>query len=298
MLTKTVENAQKKVEEQNFLIRKRVLEYDDVMNEQRRIVYKYRREILEGRDMSEIARDEMEGVIERLVDEYTPGDVLEDWDMGEMETQLRQIWPINVEVGSLAPEQVDREKLKDELDDDAMSAYDEREGVFGEELMRYLERSILLQVIDNRWREHLYDMDYLREGIHLRGFAQIDPLVAYKNEGFGMFEELMHSIWEEFSKLIFHVEVEVNQAQQAFGPNGGNAPAALSYSGGTPDGQPSALQQVAAGAGPIEVGAGTAAGNGGSEVVETVVKSEHENIGRNDPCWCGSGKKYKKCHGA
>src|SRR3954453_10697228 len=266
MLTKTVENAQKKVEEQNFLIRKRVLEYDDVMNEQRRIVYKYRREILEGRDMSEIARDEMEGVIERLVDEYTPGDVLEDWDMGEMETQLRQIWPLSVEVSSLAPEQVDREKLKDELDDDAMNAYDEREGVFGEELMRYLERSILLQVIDNRWREHLYDMDYLREGIHLRGFAQIDPLVAYKNEGFGMFEELMHSIWEEFSKLIFHVEVEVNpaQAQQAFGPNGGNAPAALSYSGGTAHAQPSALQQVAAGAGPIEVGAGTAAGNGGT----------------------------------
>ncbi len=104
MLTKTVENAQKKVEEQNFLIRKRVLEYDDVMNEQRRIVYKYRREILEGRDMSEIARDEMEGVIERLVDEYTPGDVLEDWDMAELETQLRQIWPVSVEVGSLAPE--------------------------------------------------------------------------------------------------------------------------------------------------------------------------------------------------
>ena len=94
MLTKTVENAQKKVEEQNFLIRKRVLEYDDVMNEQRRVVYKYRREILEGRDMSDVARDEMEGVIERLVDEYTPGDVLEEWDMPELETQLRQIWPV------------------------------------------------------------------------------------------------------------------------------------------------------------------------------------------------------------
>ena len=127
MLTKTVENAQKKVEEQNFLIRKRVLEYDDVMNEQRRVVYKYRREILEGRDMSEIARDELEGVIERLVDEYTPGDVLEDWDMPELETQLRQIWPVGIDVASMAPETVDREKLKDELDDDAMNAYDERE---------------------------------------------------------------------------------------------------------------------------------------------------------------------------
>jgi preprotein translocase subunit SecA len=305
MLTKTVEGAQKKVEEQNFLIRKRVLEYDDVMNEQRRIVYKYRREILEGRDMSEIARDEMEGVVERLVDQYTPGDELEEWDMPDLETQLQQIWPVGVEVGSLAPEAVEREKLKDELDEDLMNAYDERERLFGDELMRYLERSILLQVIDNRWREHLYDMDYLREGIHLRGFAQIDPLVAYKNEGFAMFEELMHSIWEEFSKLIFHVEVEVDaaQAQQAFG-GGDGQPAALSYSGGTPDSQPSALQQVAAGAGvgagQIEAVAGAAPeGNGATEVVETVVKDEREkDIGRNDPCWCGSGKKYKKCHGA
>ena len=300
MLTKTVENAQKKVEEQNFLIRKRVLEYDDVMNEQRRVVYKYRREILEGRDISETARDEIEGVIERLVDEYTAGDLLEEWDMEELETQLRQIWPVSVEVGSLAPEAVDREQLKDELDDDAMSAYDEREAQLGGELMRYLERSILLQVIDNRWREHLFDMDYLREGIHLRGFAQIDPLVAYKNEGFSMFEELMHSIWEEFSKLVFHAEIQIEPGQQL--PESAPEPANLDYSGGTLEAQPSALQQVAAagGGGAIEVAAAQAAGpsNGGSEVVETVVKDEHDKIGRNDPCWCGSGKKYKKCHGA
>jgi preprotein translocase subunit SecA len=307
MLTKTVENAQKKVEEQNFLIRKRVLEYDDVMNEQRRVVYKYRREILEGRDMSETARDEIEGVVERLVDEYTAGDLLEEWDLGELETQLRQIWPVSIDVASLAPETVDRERLKDDLDDDAMNAYDEREEQLGEELVRYVERSILLQVIDNRWREHLFDMDYLREGIHLRGFAQIDPLVAYKNEGYTMFEELMHSIWEEFSKLVFRAEVEIEGS-----PNGAPAaaePDGFDYSGGTLDAQPSALQQVAAaggGASAVDVAAAQAAGpgNGGgngagaAEVVETVVKDEHDKIGRNDPCWCGSGKKYKKCHGA
>jgi preprotein translocase subunit SecA len=305
MLTKTVEGAQKKVEEQNFLIRKRVLEYDDVMNEQRRVVYRYRREILEGRDMSDIARDELEGVIERLADEYTPGDDLEDWDMPGLEQQLRQIWPVGIEVGSRSPETIEREGLKDELDEDAMSAYDEREQKLGEELMRYLERSILLQVIDNRWREHLYDMDYLREGIHLRGFAQIDPLVAYKNEGFAMFEELMHSIWEEFSKLVFNAEIEIDPSQAMEGSFGGNGgvPTALDYSGGTPDAQPSALQEVAAGGG-LSVTEGTAAPNGGgngappAEVVETVVKDERENIGRNDPCWCGSGKKFKKCHGA
>jgi preprotein translocase subunit SecA len=304
MLTKTVENAQKKVEEQNFLIRKRVLEYDDVMNEQRRVVYKYRREVLEGRDMSDVARDELEGVVERLVDEYTPGDDLEDWDLAELEVQLRQIWPVGIEVAGMAPEQVEREKLKDALDDDAMSAYDEREQQLGTELMRHLERSILLQVIDNRWREHLYDMDYLREGIHLRGFAQIDPLVAYKNEGFGMFEELMHSVWEEFSKLVFHAEVQVEPEGVEGVFTGNGEPTALDYSGGTPEAQPSALQQVAAQGGMPQSGqsaeeaAEAALGNGAAEPVETVVKDEHDKIGRNDPCWCGSGKKYKKCHGA
>jgi preprotein translocase subunit SecA len=301
MLTKTVENAQKKVEEQNFLLRKRVLEYDDVMNEQRRVVYRYRREILEGRDISENARDEIEGVIERLVDEYTAADLLEEWDLEELETQLRQIWPVGVEVASLSPETVDREKLKDALDEDAMSAYDEREEKLGDELMRFLERSLLLQVIDNRWREHLFDMDYLREGIHLRSFAQIDPLVAYKNEGFQMFEELMHSIWDEFAKLVYRAEIEVRPEEVgAVATNGGGATGTLAYSGGTMEAQPSALQEVAAasGASAVDVAAAAGAAPGNGEVVETVVNDEKENIGRNDPCWCGSGKKYKKCHGA
>jgi preprotein translocase subunit SecA len=302
MLTKTVENAQKKVEEQNFLLRKRVLEYDDVMNEQRRVIYRYRRETLEGRDISENARDEIEGVIERLVDEYTASDLLEEWDLEELETQLRQIWPVGIEVASLAPETVDREQLKEALDDDAMSAYDEREQQLGPELMRYLERSILLQVIDNRWREHLFDMDYLREGIHLRGFAQIDPLVAYKNEGFSMFEELLHAIWDEFSKLVFRAEIEVQPEQMGAvaAANGEPQAATLAYSGGTLDGQPSALQEVVAtsGATASDVAAANAGAPGNGEVVETVVKDEHDKIGRNDPCWCGSGKKYKRCHGA
>jgi preprotein translocase subunit SecA len=303
MLTKTVENAQKKVEEQNFLIRKRVLEYDDVMNEQRRVVYKYRREILEGRDMSETARDEIEGVIERLVDEYTAGELLDEWDLEELETQLRQIWPLGMEVAGLAPETVDKEKLKDALDDDAMNAYDEREEQLGEELMRFLERSILLQVIDNRWREHLFDMDYLREGIHLRGFAQIDPLVAYKNEGFAMFEELMNSIWDEFAKLVFRAQIEIRPEEvgAVAASNGEGETTALAYSGGTLENQPSALQQVATASGAtasdVAAAQASAPGNGG-EVVETVVKDEHDKIGRNDPCWCGSGKKFKKCHGA
>ena len=170
--------------------------------------------------------------------------------------------------------------------------------------MRYLERSILLQVIDNRWREHLYDMDYLREGIHLRGFAQIDPLVAYKNEGFAMFEELMHSIWEEFSKLIFHVEVEIDpaQAEAAFAANGGREPAALDYSGGTPEAQPSALQQVAAGGRrrrgrrrrPRQRG-GNGARRGGRDRGQGRARRTSAATTR---AGAASGKKFKKCHGA
>ena len=314
MLTRTVENAQKKVEEQNFLIRKRVLEYDDVLNEQRRIVYAYRREILEGRDMSGVAQEEIGGVIERVVAEYTPGEVYEDWDLAEMQVRLEQLWPLGLDLPGLDGKQAsDREQLVEILEADSIRAYQEREEEFGDEIMRYLERQILLQVIDNRWREHLYEMDYLREGIHLRGFAQIDPLVAYKNEGYEMFTELMNSIWEEFARLIFHVEVRVtpSEAEQQIQPAA--APSQVQYSGGTPGEQPSALTQAGAAA---AAGAATQAGAAAAQpqpapapgqrdsqpsqqsVTGTHVKTDQEKIGRNDPCWCGSGKKYKKCHGA
>ena len=273
------------------------------MNEQRRIVYRYRGEILEGRDMSDVAREELDGVVARLVAEYTPGDLVEEWDLVGLDAQLRLIWPVSVDVAGLDPHMVDTAVLTEELAADAQKAYDEREQQLGAELMRYLERTILLQVIDNRWREHLYDMDYLREGIHLRGFAQIEPIVAYKNEGFSMFEELMNSIWEEFAKLVFNVEVEVETEQ----PTGAFATTedevgGLAYSGGTLEDQPSALTEPVVGeeaADEVAVAAAQptqqmtpAAG------AATKVKDERENIGRNDPCWCGSGKKFKKCHGA
>jgi preprotein translocase subunit SecA len=307
MLSRTVENAQKKVEQQNFLIRKRVLEYDDVMNEQRRVVYKYRREILEGRDMSEVAEQEISEVVARMVEQYTESEVFEDWDLGGLQTQANQLWPNTVDLRQVDTSSGDREEIARLLTEDARAAYEKREGELGDELMRYLERQILLQIIDNRWKEHLYEMDYMREGIHLRGFAQIDPLVAYKNEGFTMFRDLMNSIWEEFARIIFHVEVNIEPAD--FEPEPEPSAQELSYAGGGAD-QPSALDEAAqaamaqgtapaAGAGAAAVGAATAGGNGAtSENPETVVKSDRDKIGRNDPCWCGSGKKYKKCHGA
>ncbi len=216
MLTKQIEGAQKKVEQQNFLIRKRVLEYDDVMNEQRRVVYKYRREILEGRDMSEVARAEVcrgAGASRRRVHAEPTSSrngTRRPSIAGRVDLAARG------RSGRSRPADLHaRGDLGAALADDILSAYEVRAEEFGPELMGWLERQVLLQIIDNRWREHLYEMDYLREGIHLRGFAQIDPLVAYKNEGFTMFEELMASIWQEFARVIFHVEVNIEPEQRA-----------------------------------------------------------------------------------
>ena len=210
MLSKQIEGAQKKVEEQNFLIRKRVLEYDDVMNQQREIIYEYRDKILEGGDMSETAREQLAEVVERIAGEYLEGDFPENWDLPGLYTQLEQMYPVGIDFDELDANNLDRQRLIDELREDIVEAYADREEELGEELMRALERFMLLQIIDERWREHLHDMDYLREGIHLRGFAQIDPLVAYKNEGFEMFTGLMNAIWEEFGRYIFVVEVEID----------------------------------------------------------------------------------------
>ena len=258
MLSKQIENAQKKVEEQNYLSRKRVLEYDDVMNEQRRVVYKYRREVLEGRDMGDVAREQIGGVVANKVGDYTASDVFEEWDLDGLETQLGTLWPVSVDLAELDPQTSSREQVTELLTEDVLAAYDEREEEFGEELMRALERHILLQIIDTRWKEHLAEMDYLREGIHLRGFAQIDPLVAYKNEGYIMFQALMDSIWEEFARLIFHVDVEIEPAavDDTFGPE--DAPSDVNYSGGTAADQPSALAEARAAAGSAAAATATA----------------------------------------
>src|SRR4051794_24047493 len=316
MLTKQIENAQKKVEDQNFLMRKRVLEYDDVMNQQREVIYEIRDRILEGDDMSQTARQQIADAMERLAGEYLTGDYVEDWDLSGLFTQLEQMYPVALTEEDLDPNTLSREALVEELREDVVKAYDEREEELGDELMRALERYILLQIIDERWREHLHDMDYLREGIHLRGFAQIEPIVAYKNDGFEMFRGLIDSIWEEFARFIFHVEVEVEgqngDGEAAPQPGGGwavggsssssSSTGAYSYhGGGRGEAQPSAL--AAAAAGGVPEGIQGAAADAVEEVYEPVqieqrVLDEREQIGRNDPCWCGSGKKYKKCHGA
>jgi preprotein translocase subunit SecA len=308
ILSKQIEKAQRKVEEQNFLQRKRVLEYDDVMNEQRRIVYALRDQVLEGGDMAQAAREEIAGVIERTVSEHTAGDFIEDWDLDGLFAVLRQSYPVSFDSDDVDDEDVDRASLTERLVADADRLYTAREAELGEELMRALERYLLLQIIDERWREHLYDMDYLREGIHLRGFAQIEPIVAYKNEAFDLFSDLMTTIWSDFARMIFNVQVQVEPPDDGgpaappppplppYKPAGSSTrPASVSYSSGGLTAEPSAVAVAAAAAGGPAVA---------EEVAELMPQVEQrrvateQQVGRNDMCPCGSGKKYKKCHGA
>ncbi len=334
MLSKQIEKAQRKVEEQHFLARKHTLDYDDVLNQQREVIYTYRDEVLEGRDMGDAARGEVRGLIERLLTEYTAGDFVEDWDVPGLLHRMQEIFSPSDEVLGVDPHRVDREDLLARLQEEAMAQYDRREEELGDELMRHIERLLLLQIIDQRWREHLYDMDYLREGIHLRGFAQIEPLVAYKNEAFELFRDLMNTIWGDFTRMIFNVQVTIQApgeppppppptrrpSRAASSATGG---ARVTYSGGT--GLPAGAQAIAAAAADAAVQDGMAGASGlpraagapgaaaagampnGAPAPQDappepagVVQRRVDEMepGRNDPCWCGSGKKYKKCHGA
>ena len=307
LLTRQIEKAQKKVEEQNFLIRKRVLDYDDVMNEQRRIIYAYRDEVLEGRDMGDQAREEIASMLGRVVDEFTAGDYAEDWDLEGLFARVAEIFPVSFGLEDIDAANTNSEELTERLVEDALRLYDARERELGEELMRVLERYLLLQTIDMRWREHLYDMDYLREGIGLRGLAQVDPLVAYKNEGFELFQDLMNTIWSDYARMIFNVEIalEVDGEPETAVPDPAEASTSswvggggLTYSSGSTTA--SALGALAGDdAAPAALGVAEAPAPREEPVTNVAQRRVDaiDQIGRNDPCWCGSGRKFKKCHG-
>ena len=304
MLSKQIEKAQRKVEEQHFLQRKHTLEYDDVLNQQREVVYTYRDEVLEGRDMSAAAREEIVNLIERLVLEYTSGDFVEDWDIDGLMRRIEEIYIPSDDFEVPEPGRVDREDLTIRLQEEALAEYDHREEELGEELMRHVERYLLLEIIDQRWQEHLYDMDYLQHGIGLRGLAQMDPLVAYKNEAYELFQDLMNSVWSDFARLIYHVQVTIHDANgQPMAPEpprrSGSSSSSSSTGGGrvTYSGGQSAAGAMAMAAA-AEQGDAYAEDGPPPEPVQQRVVDETQQIGRNDPCWCGSGKKYKKCHGA
>jgi preprotein translocase subunit SecA len=300
ILSSQIENAQKKVEEQNFVARKNVLKYDDVMNTQRKVIYEQRREVLEGTDMSDQVREWITEVIAATVDQFTQEEYAEEWDLEGLVKAMATLYDTEVTVDELKEdlEQISRDSLIEEFQDDAVDAYKAKEEELGPELMRELERYVILQVVDQRWREHLDSMDYLREGIHLRGMAQKDPLVEYRNEGHSMFRDLGLAIREEVVLMLFHAQLEPAVAEEALAVQDGNgaSPAGLQYEHQSLAG----AEAIAAAGGAGGAVATTAMAGGGAVATgpQQIVKSDKENIGRNDPCWCGSGKKYKKCHGA
>ncbi|MGD9571929.1 MAG: preprotein translocase subunit SecA [Thermoleophilia bacterium] len=299
MLSKTVEGAQKKVEEQNFNIRKRVLDYDDVLNKQREVIYSERRRVLEGEDLGEQARDWIAETLVEIVDQYDDDDSLPvDWDLDAMFAQLAGYYPVTITAEDVRAESeeegeepVSRDELMDRLEDDAMEAYEKREEELGAALVRDLERWVLLQLIDQHWREHLYNMDYLREGIHLRALGQKDPLSEYRLEGHTMFDEMMALVKSEFVRYMFHIQVDraPEQEEQKV------AEVDYTYQSDPIQGFDGAAEESGA---EVEAEAEQQDRRGAVAVVEQRVLSDEDKVGRNDPCPCGSGKKYKRCHGA
>jgi preprotein translocase subunit SecA len=296
ILSRQIENAQKKVEEQNFVARKNVLKYDDVMNVQRQVIYEQRNRVLHGADLSEEIREEwLPEVISNVTSDYTAAELSEDWELDELVSAMDTLYGTGVTADELKG--LERDEIVQEFVDDALDAYTEREKeieALEEGLMRQLERFIILQVVDTRWREHLENMDYMREGIGLRGLAQKDPLVEYRNEGAIMFQDLNRAIREEVITLLFHAEVSAQETAELQQPNGANG--SMSY-----EHQPLAgSEAILAAGGTSTAAAGFASAGGVTTPVaqKPKVNSEFENIGRNDLCPCGSGKKFKKCHGA
>jgi preprotein translocase subunit SecA len=303
ILSKQIENAQKKVEEQNFVMRKNVLKYDDVMNTQRQVIYEQRRRVLEGDDLSGDVREWIDEVVEANVQEYTAEEFPEEWDIAGLVQAVNDTFGTDITLEELQEDQVEmsRDALIEEFRETAQDEYREREQAWTEEVARQVERYVILQVVDARWREHLENMDYLREGVHLRAMAQKDPLVEYRHEGHLMFEELGGQIREEVVSLLFHAEVQQDDARalQELQETGwdGDGDGGFAYQHESLAGA-DAIEAAGAGAG-AAVTAGAI--GGGATAVATQqqrIASEWDKVGRNDPCPCGSGKKYKKCHGA
>jgi preprotein translocase subunit SecA len=268
LVTRAIANAQRQVESQNFEQRKNVLKYDEVLNKQRQIIYDVRRKILEGADLREQTLGFLGDVVANLVAEYCPQGVYpEEWDLDGLFTALAATYPATVTRDDLDLEAIDHAELEAILLEDAERAYQAREDELGPELLGLVEREVLLRLLDYRWREHLYEMDSLQEGIGLRAIGQRDPLVEYQREGFDLFQAMQDAIKAEAVTYVFNTSVQVvEEAEQQ-----DQAPSQTRLSSAATDEQARVAQGQA---------------------------RKQQKLGRNQPCWCGSGKKFKNCHGA
>ncbi|MGH3665215.1 MAG: SEC-C metal-binding domain-containing protein, partial [Egibacteraceae bacterium] len=321
MVSNAVARAQTQVEARNFEIRKNVLKYDDVMNKQREVVYTQRSTVLEGLDskVAEYAEDFVEDTVRNLCALYaTEGVFAEDWNLEELWVALGEVYQVGVDRSGIDLEAVTAAELSDLLLDDCMAAYERREAELSPEVMRQVERRVILSVVDRVWREHLYEMDHLREGIGLRAVGQRDPLVEYQREAYEAFGEMMARIKAEATGYFFNLPVQVEREPEPVAESGnGQARDAkgavkrpllrdeprrqmasqLNYTSSVSEGTAQSSQPRS---GPTAVAAGHSGqhqANVAAAQGQTTVRKEAK-VGRNDPCPCGSGQKYKRCHGA
>ncbi len=289
MVTRAIERARKQVEYNNFSIRKNLLEYDNVMNSQRIVIYERRSDILKGKNLKEESLEMVEAIVERKVWEYCPEKTYsEEWNLLGLREELRKIFLLDIHYPDSEIEKLKQEKVIDDITTAAKKIYEEKEELLGEETMRRLERFAFLSVYDLHWKEHLYEMDHLKTGIGLRAYGQRDPVIEYKKEAFGAFEEMMGRIDEEAIGMIYKMKPATEPTR-------------------LPRGQMVAAKQSAVGMG-VQVGAGAQAAaddalDGPVRKAQDPSEAKQKPIrvtktpGRNEPCPCGSGKKYKHCHG-
>jgi preprotein translocase subunit SecA len=315
LITRRIESAQKAVETQNFESRKHVLEYDDVMNKQREAVYGLRRQLLEGLEQKElIVEDYVAAILSNVLDKFAPANVHPDqWDTAGLINELINQFGLDLSVEGISPGELNRHELGEGLFNRLREKYEQKEAIIGSPAMRYHERMIMLSVLDGLWKDHLLAMDHLKEGIGLRGYAQQDPLVAYKRESFDTFEAMMARFQEDTVRFLYRMQIigpdgkEVTVVQQALPlqevsassaqPPNGHAPPAVPVPTRAPSTTIDAIEQEFHRKKKRELEQARFAGADTADA-QTSQRRTGDKVGRNDPCPCGSGKKYKKCHGA
>jgi preprotein translocase subunit SecA len=319
MISKRIEGAQKAVEAQNFEARKHLLEYDDVMNKQREAVYGLRRKLLEGVEQRElILEDYVGGILSGLLDEFCNERTRPDqWDFKGLGEKLVDHFGFSLVASGIKYEELSRHELGEEIFAKLTESYEAKEKILGAGTMRYHERMVMLSVIDGLWKDHLLSMDHLKEGINLRGYAQKDPLVEYKRESFELFEAMMLKFQEDTARFLFRMQIlgpdgqPVTQAVQPRGPvpsappvasaarplaADDGAPREIAIPARAPSTTIDQIEKEFARKKERELAAASRQGGGDSSL--PTQRRTGEKVGRNDPCPCGSGKKYKKCHGA
>jgi preprotein translocase subunit SecA len=276
MVTRAIERAQKQVEGRNFESRKHLLEYDDVMNKQRESIYTLRRSILEGREGKEYILNAADEIVEFLVDTHVPEDPQQPINATELDAELFNYFGIDLAEAGVDLDAMKRAEIIERLTDSVNRRYEEKEGAVGHEVMRLHEKYLLLQVIDQQWKDHLLNLDHLKEGIGLRGYGQRDPLIEYKKESFELFQEMMERVQDRVVQYLWKIEVVVEREAQQ------ETAEAQRIQRSLPAPKPPRQQLTF---------------SGGSSEPAQPIKRQDAKVGRNDPCPCGSGKKYKKCHG-